>query len=141
SYGHSLDVFEFPSLRRVMAGDLDPRRAGMSAQEEWEWFCAWSRHNIAFGSQPGVLWVGTPGGILSETDLDTRQAADHDVLDGLPVTALSATASGDLVAATRTGDLALVAVPASRTEAPAPDALQAQVLAFQVSTSVVPDDR
>lgn len=141
SYGHSLDVFEFPSLRQVLSTDLEPRRPGMNADEQWDWFCSWSRHNITFSAQPGVLWTGTPAGTLTETDLDSHQTASHDVLDGSPVTGLAATASGDLVAATRAGDLVLVSVPASRTTALAPDALQAQAAAFQASTSVVPDDR
>jgi WD40 repeat protein len=141
SYGHSLDVFEFPSLSRVLATDLEPCRAGMNADEQWDWFCSWSGQNIAFGAQPGVLWTGTPAGMLTETDLESHQTASHDVLDGSPVTGLAATASGDLIVATRAGDLALVSVPASRTTAPAADALQAQAAAFRASTSVVPDDR
>lgn len=52
SYWHSLDVFEFPSLRRVLATDLDPRRADISHEELAEWFGAWPRHNIAFGAKP-----------------------------------------------------------------------------------------
>ena len=141
SYGHSLDVFEFPSLRRVLATDLDPGRADMTHEERMDWWGAWSRHNIAFGAQPGTLWAGTPAGTLTETDLDSGQAASHDVLDGSPVTALAATAGGDLVVATGGGDLALVSVTAGQLTAPAPDALQAQAAAFLASTSAVPDDR
>lgn len=141
SYGHSLNVFEFPSLKRVVATDLEPRRAGMNREEQWAWFCSWSRHNIAFGARPGVLWIGTPDGTLVEMNLDSRQTASHDVLDGSPVTGLAATVGGDLVAATGRGDLALVSVPAGQPTAPAPDVLQAQAAAFLASTSVVPDDR
>jgi WD40 repeat protein len=141
SYGHSLAVFEFPSLRLALATDLEPRRAGMSDEERRDWFYSWSRHNIAFGAQSGVLWAGTPTGTLVETDLDSHQTASHDVLGGSPVTALAATASGDLIVATGGGDLALVSVTAGHLTAPAPDALRGQVAAFLASTSVVPDDR
>ena len=54
---------------------------------------------------------------------------------------LAATADGNLIAATRAGDLALVSVPVSRTTRADPDAFQAQAAAFQTSTDVVPDDR
>lgn len=141
SRGHSLDVFEFPSLRRVLATDLQPRPEGMNRDEQWDWFCSWSRHNIAFGAQPGVLWAGTPAGTLIETDLDRHQDASHHVLDGSPVTALAATASGDLIIATGGGDLALVSVTVGHLAAPAPGALEGQVAAFLASTCVVPDDR
>jgi hypothetical protein len=142
SYGHSLDVFEFPSLRRVLGTALgEPRPEDMSREEQWDWFCAWPRRNIAFGALPGMLWAGTPAGILTETDLDSHQTASHDVLGGSPLTGLAVTAGCDLILATRGGDLALVSVPAGHQAAPAPDALQGQVAAFLASTSVVPDDR
>jgi hypothetical protein len=141
SYGHSLDAFEFPSLRHVLAADLDPRRADMSHEELADWFGAWPRHNIAFGARPGVLWAGTPAGALIETDLDSGQAATHHVLGGSPVSALSATAGGDLIVATSGGEVALVSVTAGHRTAPAPDAPQARAAAFLAGTSVVPDDR
>jgi len=102
---------------------------------------AWPRHNIAFGARPAVLWAGTPAGALIETDLESGQAATHYVLGGSPVTALSATAGGDLIVATGAGDLALVSVTAGHRTAPALDALQALAAAFLAGTSVVPDDR
>jgi hypothetical protein len=141
SRGHSLAVFEFPSLRCVLATDLEPRPAGMSRDEQWDWFCSWSRRNIAFGTQPGVLWSGTPTGTLVETDLDSRQTASYDVLDRSSVTGLAATASGGLIVATGGGDLALVSVTAGHPTPPAPDALRDPAVAFLASTSVVPDDR
>jgi hypothetical protein len=138
SYGHFLAVFEFPSLRRVLATTPgESRWAGMDQQERWDW----SRHNIAFGAQPGVLWTGTSAGTLIETDLDSHQSASHDVLAGSPATGLATTPSGDLIVATGGGDLALVSVTAGHPAAPAPDAPQGQVAAFLASTSVVPDDR
>jgi hypothetical protein len=113
----------------------------MSHEELVDWFGAWPRHNIAFGARPGVLWAGTPAGALIETDLDSGQAATHYVLGGSPVTALSATAGGDLIVATGAGDLALVSVTVGHRTAPALDALQARAAAFLADTSVVPDDR
>lgn len=141
SYGHSLDAFEFPSLRHVLAADLDPSRADMSHEEVADWFAAWPRHNIAFGAKPGALWAGTPAGALIETDLNSGQAATHYVLGGSPVTALSATAGGNLIVATGESDLALVSVTAGHRAAPALDALQARAAAFLAGTSVVPGDR
>lgn len=141
SYGHFLHAFEFPSLRHVLARDLDPRPADMSYQELVDWFGAWARHNIAFGARPGVLWAGTPAGALIETDLDSGQAATHHVPGGSPVTALAAAADGDLIVATGAGELALVSVTAGHRTAPPPDALEAQAAAFLAGTSVVPDDR
>ena len=121
SYGNSLDVFAFPSLTRVLGLTLGPRhvRGGSTPEEDWE-YRAWSLHNIAFGAAPGVLWVGTPGGTLVEADLDAGRAARHDVLGGVPVTALCATPAGDLVTATADGTVVLVPVRST----PAPDGCQ-----------------
>jgi hypothetical protein len=68
-----------------------------------------------------VLWAGTPTGALIETDLNSGQAATHYVLGGSPVTALSATAGGDLIVATGEGDVALVSETAGHRTAPALD--------------------
>jgi hypothetical protein len=118
SYENSLDVFAFPSLTRVLGMTLGPRhvRGGFTPAEDRE-YRAWSRHNIAFGAAPGVLWIATPDGILVEADLDSGRAARHDVLGGVPVTALCATPAGDLVTATADGTLVLVPVLST----PAPD--------------------
>jgi hypothetical protein len=138
SYGYSLDVFEFPSLRRVPVTALgEDHRGGRSPRDLY----AWPGHNIAFGARPGVLWEGTPGGTLLETDLDNHQTASHDVLDGSPVTSLAATAGGDLIVATAGGDLALASAAAGHPAAADPDTLQDQAAAFLASTFVVPDDR
>jgi hypothetical protein len=72
---------------------------------------AWSRHNIVFGAQPGVLWVGTPAGTLVEVSLDNQHVAMHDVLAGFRVTGLGAMATGELIAASGERDLALLSVP------------------------------
>jgi hypothetical protein len=110
---------------------------------EWlEQMRAWSKHNIAFGVQPGVLWVGTPTGTLVEIDLDHQQATGHDVLAGSKVNALCATAAGDLVVATGEGDLVLASVLTESAESQAADVRtpQALVTAFLGATSEVPDD-
>ena len=143
AYENSLDVFEFPSLARVLATTLGEPNPGYPYPQEWlEQMFAWSRHNIAFGAQPGVLWIGTPAGALVEVDLDNQHAVQHDVLAGSPVTALGATATGELVAASGANDLALLSVLADSTKAHAPDsdALPGMVTAFLDSTSEVPDD-
>jgi hypothetical protein len=143
AYGNTLAVYEFPSLNRVLATTLGEPSPGYPYPQEWlDQMRAWSRHNIAFGTQPGVLWVGTPSGSLIELDVPAEHAAAHDVLADARVTALCATAAGDLLAATAEGDLALIAVTADSAtahaaNAPAPQALAA---AFLEGTSDVPPD-
>jgi hypothetical protein len=143
AYGNSLDVFAFPSLHRVLAttlGDPSPR---YPYPPEWlEEMRSWSRHNIAFGVQPGVLWVGTPTGTLIEVDLENRHAVEHDVLSGSPVSGLGATATGELLMASRGGDVVLLSVRADSTEAQSRDGdtSRAAVTAFLDATSEVPDD-
>ncbi|WP_433217950.1 TolB family protein [Dactylosporangium sp. CS-047395] len=87
NYVHSLDVYAFPSLRRVLQttlGDLD---------EPWSW------HNIAFGTEPGRLFIGTPSGTLIECDLELGSAAELPLPSPTPVTALATMADGSLVLA------------------------------------------
>jgi len=143
AYENSLDVFEFPSLDRVLATTLGEPSPGYPYPQQWlEQYRAWSRHNIAFGAQPGVLWVGTPAGALVEVDLDNQHVAGHDVLAGSPVTALGATATGELAVASGGGDLVLVSVPAASPAVhPAGgDTLRAMITAFLDATSEVPDN-
>ena len=143
AYENSLEVFEFPSLDRVLAVTLGEPNPGYPYPQQWlKQMRAWSRHNIAFGAQPGVLWVGTPTGALVEVDLDNQHAVKHDVLAGFPVTALDATTAGELVAATGGSQLALMSVPTSSTGAPVvdTDTARATVTAFLDATSEVPDD-
>ncbi len=143
AYENSLDVFEFPSLERVLATTLGESNPGYPYPQEWlEQMRAWSRHNIAFGVQPGVLWVGTPTGALVEVDLDNQLAVEHDVLAGSPVTGLGATATGELVVASGGGDLVLLSVLAGSTKVHAADSdtLRAMVTAFLDATCEVPDD-
>ncbi|MFR9776087.1 hypothetical protein ACL02O_08500 [Micromonospora sp. MS34] len=143
SYGHTVEVFAFPSLERVLGTTLGPPSPGYPYPDEWlEQMRAWSRHNIAFGARPGVLWVGTPAGVLVELDVRDAHLVEHDVLAGSPVTALAATATGAIVVADGDGNLCVVSVPA----VPAGDrgaeraASQALVAAFVDETSEVPDD-
>jgi hypothetical protein len=142
--GQFLEVLEFPSLSRVLYTTLgDPCPPGYPPPLEWrEQMWAWSKHNIAFGVQPGVLWVGTPAGDLIEIDLDSQQAVEHDMLAGSRVTALCATAAGDLIAATSEGDLALISIAADSVKARVADVRSAQALvaAFFDASSEVPDD-
>ena len=143
AYENSLDVFEFPSLHRVLATILGDPSPGYPYPQDWlEQFRAWSRHNIAFGAEPGVLWVGTPTGTLIEMDLDHQHVGEHDVLAGSPVTALGATASGELAAASATGDLVLLSVRAASAKAHAADSNRSRgtVTAFLDASSEVPDD-
>ncbi len=140
AYEHSLDVFEFPTLRRVLATTLGGPCPSYPYPPEWhEQMRAWSRHNIAFGTRPGVLWVGTSTGTLLEVNLDDRHAVEHDLLAGSPVTGLCFTKPRELLVANQAGDLALLSTPD-----PAPtidnEAPQAAVTTFVASTSEVPNN-
>ena len=141
AYENSLAVFEFPSLQLVLATTLGMPSPGYPYPQGWlEQMRAWSRHNIAFGAQPSVLWAGTPTGNLVEVDLDNQHAARHDVLAGSPVTALSAALAGNLVAATGEGDLVLMSVLTGSAKTHAADARtsRALVTTFLDATSEVP---
>lgn len=143
AYENSLEVFEFPSLNGALAVTLGEPYPGHPTPQEWrEQYRAWSRYNIAFGTQPGVLWVGTPAGSLVEVDLDNEQAVGHNVLEGSKVTALCATAVGGLLVATGVGDLALISVVAdSAPPRPAYARMsQALVTAFLDASPEVPAD-
>jgi hypothetical protein len=68
AYDNSVEVFEFPSLTRVLATTLGEPSPGYPYPAEWlAQMRAWSRHNLAFGAEPGVLWVGTPTGPSSKS--------------------------------------------------------------------------
>ncbi len=143
AYDNSVEVFEFPSLRRVLGTTLGAPHPGYPASEEWlDQMRAWSRHNLAFGAQPGVLWIGDPTGRLVEVDLATERVTEHEVLNGSAVSALAATATGGLVVAGAGGDLVLLSVDPGRSGAGRPDrdASGALVSAFLDSTSDIPDD-
>ncbi|WP_364705424.1 WD40 repeat domain-containing protein [Streptomyces ossamyceticus] len=147
AYGNSLEVFEFPSLRSVLATTLGDPTPGYPYPQEWlDQMRAWSRQNLAFAAAPGTLWIGTPTGTLVELDVETRHTVEHEVATGSRVTALSATATGELVVATDDGDLLLLSLAAGAPAAIAgsrgadgePSA--AEVAEFLDSTSEVPAD-
>ncbi|WP_406863666.1 hypothetical protein ABZO31_25850 [Streptomyces sp. HUAS MG47] len=143
AYDNSLEVFEFPSLRRVLATTFGEPSPGYPYPQEWlDRMRAWSRQNIAFGARPGALWVGTPAGALMEIDVESGQAVEHDVFAGTPVSALGRTPTGELVIASGGGDLVLLSVGAGSPEADGTcgDTPQAAVTAFLESTSEVPDN-
>lgn len=143
AYESSLAVFAFPTLDRVLATTLVDPTPGYPYPPEWcEQMRSWSRHNIAFGGQPGALWVGTPAGTLLEIDLDDETASEHDVLAGSPVTALCVTANGELVVANRAGELVVLSVLTEPTGTHTIDteASRATVTAFLAATSVAPDE-
>jgi len=143
AYGNSVEVFEFPSLTRVLATTLGDPNPGYPYPAGWlEQMRAWSRHNLAFSAQPGALWIGTPAGTLVEIDVDGKRAAERDMLAGSPVTALCANAAGDLVVAAGTGELVLMSVQADSTEnRPAQTRAPHELIAdFLDSASEVPDD-
>ncbi|WP_217428755.1 hypothetical protein [Micromonospora maritima] len=117
AYDHSLEVFGFPSLRRVLGLTLGDPNPGYPYPQEWlDGMRAWSRHNVAFGPTPGVLWIGTPGGVVVEADIDGAQVTEHEVLPGSAVTALTAAATGELVVAGAGTLLVLSDRRADRTE-------------------------
>ncbi|MEU9167931.1 hypothetical protein AB0D34_09060 [Streptomyces sp. NPDC048420] len=141
AYDNSVEVFAFPSLQRVLATTLGDPSPGYPYPDEWlKQMHSWSRHNLAFDSRrPGVLWVGTPRGTLVEVDMDGDHAAEHEVLAGSPVTALTVTATGELLVAGGDGELLLLSVPAESLGSYG-DTARAAVAAFLDATSEVPDD-
>ncbi|MEV7076430.1 hypothetical protein [Streptomyces sp. NPDC093990] len=143
AYDNSVEVFGFPSLRRVLATTLGDPSPGYPYPQEWlDQMQAWSRHNIAFGAQPGVLWIATPAGTLVEVDLETRQAVEHDVLTGSRLTALAATAAGELLVADSTGELALLSVlsGAKQNFTAGKESSRAAAATFLATTTEVPED-
>ncbi|MFB7290428.1 hypothetical protein [Actinacidiphila glaucinigra] len=146
AYENTLEVFEFPSLRQVLATTLGEPNPGYPYPQEWlDQMRAWSRHNLAFAARPGVLWVGTPTGVLVEVDIEAQDAVEHDVLAGSPVSALAATSTGELVLASG-GELVLVSVRSDPGEtdsigdSDASTAAASAVSEFLDTTSDVPDD-
>ncbi|MEU2783995.1 hypothetical protein [Streptomyces sp. NPDC007110] len=143
AYDHSVEVFEFPSLRRVLATTLGDPSPGYPYPQEWlDQMETWSRHNIAFGPQPGVLWIATPRGVLVEVDVETRKPVEHEVLTGSRCSALAATATGELVVASSEGELLLMSVLSDSPQAgPAgEDVASAAATGFLEATDEVPDD-
>ena len=143
AYGQTLAVFEFPSLNRVLATLLCDPSPGFPYSQEWlDQLNAWSRHNIAFGTRPGVLWIGTPEGEFIELDFLTEHVTVHPALSGSRVTALCTTPSGALLAATDDGQLTLISVAADSAAGQAPEDGTSRdlVTTFLEGTSDVPPD-
>ncbi|MEV4824350.1 hypothetical protein [Micromonospora sp. NPDC049274] len=136
AYDNSLEVFEFPSLRRVLGMTLGRPCPGYPYPQEWlDEMNSWSRHNVVFGPVPGVLWIGTPEGVVVELTIDGEQVTEHQVLPGSAVTALTATATGALLVAGRDGELVLLSVGSA---APS-EAATAAVTEFLAGTSEAAD--
>lgn len=143
AYDNSAEVFEFPSLHRVLATALGDPSPGYPYPQKWlDQMQSWSRHNIAFGSASGVLWIATPAGALVEVDLETRQAVEHDVLTGSRLSALVATATGELLVAGSGGDLVLLSVLSDPTQTytTSRDISRAAAVAFLEATAEIPQD-
>ncbi|MBM0276111.1 hypothetical protein [Micromonospora tarensis] len=141
AYDNSLDVFEFPSLRRVLSMTLGEPSPGYPYPQEWlDEMNSWSRQNAVFGPLPGVLWIGTPGGAVVELELDGARVTEHEVLPGVAVTALAATATGELVVAGDDGVLLLLSVGQAG-PGDAPRAVVTEFLAGTREASVVDMDQ
>ncbi|MFF0391103.1 hypothetical protein ACFYS8_20805 [Kitasatospora sp. NPDC004615] len=128
AYTESVDVFAFPSLRRVLRTSFQEPESGGE----------WSRHNLAFGAAPGLLWIGTPNGTLLELDVEARSDVEHDLRLGAPLTALAATANGELLLALDSGELVLLS--ALHDPAPATGSAAEDVASFLAATEEAPED-
>ncbi|MFI5909135.1 hypothetical protein [Dactylosporangium sp. NPDC051541] len=138
NYENSIDVYAFPSLEHVLAVPLGEPAAAWNAPEHDAWYeeyRSWSPHNLAFGTRPAVLYVGTPAGTLAAIDVERGELTEHPALDGSRVTALAALATGGLVVAGSRGELRLLADAACVT---VPDAEGATALLG--GTALMPDD-
>ena len=141
AYDNSLEVFEFPSLRRVLGLTLGDPSPGYPYPQEWlDRMRAWSRHNVAFGPSPGVLWIGTPEGAVIEFEIDGKQVTEYEALPGSMVTALTAAATGELIVAGRDGTL-LVLSGGRADPAEAPTAAVTEFLAGTSEASVIDMDQ
>lgn len=111
AYVQSLDVFEFPTMRKVLHTTLGEPYPGYPYPPEWlEEQALWSRHNIAFASRSGALLVGTPQGTIIEIDIESERASEHNVT-AAAVSALAVMSRGHLVVADRCGQLAVMDAP------------------------------
>ncbi|WP_238011893.1 hypothetical protein KZZ52_13725 [Dactylosporangium sp. AC04546] len=111
AYDNSLEVFEFPGLRRVLGLTLGEPSPGYPYPQEWlDRMRAWSRHNVAFGAFPGVLWIGTPDGAVIGLEIDGKRVTEFEALPGSAVTALTTAATGELIIAGRDGTLRVLSV-------------------------------
>jgi hypothetical protein len=143
AYVQSLDVFEFPTMRKVLHTTFGEPYPGYPYPPEWlEEQALWSRHNIAFAPRSQVLLVGTSRGGILEIDLDDPQPSEHDVASA-PVSALAVMSTGHLVVADRSGQLEVMDVPgtAGRHTRPTSTAVAGtRVEEFLAATTELPDD-
>jgi hypothetical protein len=143
AYVQSLDVFEFPTMRKVLHTALGESYPGYPYPPEWlEEQARWSRHNIAFAPRSGVLLVGTSRGAIVKIDLDGGKVSEHDVASE-PISAMAVMSTGQLVVADRSGQLAVMDAPedAGRDIRPPGAAVaRARVEEFLATTTELPDD-
>ncbi|MFI5836154.1 hypothetical protein ACIA5A_21020 [Micromonospora sp. NPDC051300] len=112
AYVQSLDVFEFPTMRKVLHTTFGQPHPGYPYPPDWlEEQARWSRHNVAFAPGSGVILVGTPQGNIVQIDLDSGRASEHHVTLE-PISALAVMSTDQLVVADRSGQLAIMDAPA-----------------------------
>jgi hypothetical protein len=111
AYENTLQVFELPEIRDVLATTLGKPSPGYPYPDDWlAEMKKWSRHNIAFAVHArSDLLVGTPDGRMVEIDLATGRASEVEVPGRPPVSALTVTADGRVVVAS--GDGGLLVLP------------------------------
>ena len=143
AYVQTLDVFEFPSLGRVLHTTFGAANPGYPYPAEWLAEQAlWSAHNIAFAPGSGVLLVGTDRGGILEIDLDEQRVSEHDVASA-PISALAVMSTGQLVVADRSGRVEVMDAPgdaARRTRLGGAGAARTRVEEFLAGTTELPDD-
>jgi hypothetical protein len=137
-----LTVFEVPSLRAVVHTSFGvPHPSHPTPQAWYDEARSWSPHNVAFAGRPGVLWIGTPRGVLIEIDLDAHRATEHREFASSPITALAKTATGELLAATATGDLTVLSVHTDSDPASDAEKARAGAAEFLTATAGGPNAR
>ncbi|MDP9829867.1 SMP-30/gluconolactonase/LRE family protein [Kineosporia succinea] len=125
SYANELNVFEFPSLRRIHHLGLEDRPPEEWDPEDGEDIFGHSLGNIAFDRRSGLLWLVSPAGRLLSLDLDRRAAREHELPGLFPVTALAALADGRLVVA-GAGELRILLPPGDPADlTPSPERVEA----------------
>jgi hypothetical protein len=143
AYVQSLDVFEFPTMRKVLHTTLGQPYPGYPYPPEWlEEQARWSRYNIAFAPRSGFLLVGTPRGGIVEIDLEEGRASEHDVASA-PISALAVLSTDQLVVADRTGQITVMDAPgdAGRGIPPSGAAVaRVRVEQFLATTTELPED-
>ncbi|MEU4220022.1 hypothetical protein [Actinoplanes sp. NPDC026623] len=142
AYVETLDVFEFPTMRKVLHTSLGEPYPGYPYPPAWlEEQARWSRHTVAFAPRTGVLLVGTSRGAILELDVEEGRVSEHDVA-AAPISALAVTSTGRLVVADRSGQLAVIDVPGNAgrdTRQVTAAAARARAEEFLAATAELPD--